>query len=301
MYRRIASNFLVFSLRKWRFQKYAVQIARNFHRYNNSFTRRPQHLFLAMASVGFSFHRFGITDEELNSSLSENTSYSDTNEKWERIYKDANIQVFRRVVPELGGIYEYRCVGTYDDISANSFVQAQMDDKYRCQWDENIIILETIEEDEATDSQVVQWLAKYPYPLNPRLYIFVRRKIYDERNQRITVVSKALTSLKYPDDGKNIRVTNYASKLVVKARTSLEEPGLDYVLIYHDDPKTSIPSIAQTWIMKYGGPEFLKKIYSAAKVLEARWIAEKEVRNKESIAINEEQTSSEEDDQKSDS
>lgn len=43
--------------------------------------------------------------------------------------------------------------------------------------------------------------------------------------------------------------------------------GLDYTLMYYDNPKSSIPSLAYNWIVHRGGPYFMDKIYQAAKEL----------------------------------
>jgi hypothetical protein len=231
--------------------------------------KRPQNFLLALSTAGFSFHNSGISDEELNSSVvSDPTTLSEANGQWEHIYTDKNIQVFRRVLNDKGGIFEYRCTGSYYDISPRKFADAQFDDKFRSQWDENVIVLETVEEDNETDSQVVKWLARYPYPLNPRLYIYVRRRTCDKAKQRITIISKGLSPKEYPDSSSHIRVTKYYSKLIVNAHSTLDKPGLDYTLVYYDDPKTSIPTLAYRWITKFGGPDFMRKIYKAAKELE---------------------------------
>lgn len=62
------------------------------------------------------------------------------------------------------------------DISARDFVDAQIDLEYRQKWDSNVLKLELLYSDEETDSQVVRWIAKFPYPMYPREYIFVRRR-----------------------------------------------------------------------------------------------------------------------------
>lgn len=36
------------------------------------------------------------------------------------------------------------------------------------------------------------------------------------------------------------------------------------MLIYYDDPKSSIPTMAYNWIVNRGGPYFMKKIHVAA-------------------------------------
>jgi hypothetical protein len=50
--------------------------------------------------------------------------------KWEKVVHDDNVCVYKRWIDSLG-VYEYRCAGTYTDISANNFFQAQMNIDYR--------------------------------------------------------------------------------------------------------------------------------------------------------------------------
>lgn len=70
---------------------------------------------------------------------------------------------------------------------------------------------------------MVRWLAKFPYPLYPRLYIFVRRIIYEQESKKIVVVCKALDSKNYADKENHVRVTKYQSKLIVQAHKDIFE------------------------------------------------------------------------------
>lgn len=49
----------------------------------------------------------------------------DQKEKWEWVYEDENITVYRRLLYE-SGIYEFKCVGTYNDITPMNFVDTQV-------------------------------------------------------------------------------------------------------------------------------------------------------------------------------
>jgi hypothetical protein len=57
---------------------------------------------------------------------------------WEKVVHDDTVCVYRRWISSLG-VYEYRCAGTYTDISAKNFIRAQMDIEYRKEWDQNVI------------------------------------------------------------------------------------------------------------------------------------------------------------------
>jgi len=221
----------------------------------------------ALSSAGFSFQNFEVSEDEIISqTTSEQQFKALSNEEWEFVYKGTNINVFRRLLKELC-IYEYRCFGSYNDISPNEFVDAQCDIDYRISWDENVSCLEILEENDETNSQVIKWVSKYPYPMYPRLYLYIRRKIINKEQGRIVVVSNALDPKSYPTDSNCVRVTNYKSKLIVSAHNDFDEDGLDYVLVYRDDPKSSIPSFAYNYIVQRSGPQFMEKVYVAAKKL----------------------------------
>lgn len=62
---------------------------------------------------------------------------------WEKVVHDDTVSVYRRWISSLG-VYEYRCAGTYVDISAKNFVRAQMDLGYRKEWDSNVLDITVI-------------------------------------------------------------------------------------------------------------------------------------------------------------
>jgi fructosamine-3-kinase len=89
-------------------------------------------LFASLA--GFSFKALGISDEELAefhiSNGHDPFNSPEKTEDWENIYADQRITVYRRKMNGKG-IYEYRCIGSYPDISADDFIQAQVYLYYR--------------------------------------------------------------------------------------------------------------------------------------------------------------------------
>lgn len=64
----------------------------------------------------------------------------------------------------------------FSDITASDFVDAQMDLGFRKKWDTNVEKLELVRKDDDTDSELIHWVAKFPYPMYPREYVFVRRR-----------------------------------------------------------------------------------------------------------------------------
>jgi len=51
-------------------------------------------------------------------------------EKWEFLYENNHIKAYRRRIDD-GRLYEYRCVGSYADISPVSFIEAQVAVTYK--------------------------------------------------------------------------------------------------------------------------------------------------------------------------
>jgi hypothetical protein len=70
--------------------------------------------------------------------------------------------------------------------------------------------------------------SRYPYPLNPRLYIYAQRKAVDSTGKSMVVVSRALDESNYPDGSDkarnaSVRVTDYSSRLLVRAHSDMNK------------------------------------------------------------------------------
>lgn len=87
-------------------------------------------------------------------------------------------------------MYEYKCVGTYFDISPRTFLDAQNDLKYRKEWDENIKTIEVIKEE--NENELIRWVSKFPYPMYPREYVYVRRTWVSDDEKYAVVDSEAV-------------------------------------------------------------------------------------------------------------
>lgn len=255
------------------------ELKRFLHTFYNRFVRRTWSLnaryIILFSSAGFTFQNSGVYDEELLTTQGASTIESVPHkilaaEEWEHVYESDHIKVLRRKRKD-SDLYEFRCFGSYNDISPNDFIDAQFDVNYRLSWDENISSLKVLEEEKGMDSQLLKWVAHFPYPMYPRLYIFVTRKIVDEDERRIIMVSSALDQKTYPDsDDKNyVRVANYKSKLIVWAHKGFDDDGLNYLLTYYDDPKSSMPTFAYNIIVNHLGPSFMDRVHTASKVLKA--------------------------------
>ena len=52
--------------------------------------------------------------------------------------------------------------GKYSDISARDFMAVNIDTTYRKMWDAGAVILEILESDKATNSDVIYWEQAWP-------------------------------------------------------------------------------------------------------------------------------------------
>ncbi|KAL3995157.1 START domain family protein [Acanthocheilonema viteae] len=238
-------------------------------RWRQWFHWRPQFLMVVTAA-GFSFQQNGISDEMI---LAEARTNIDIDyEDWEVVRNEGNSKVLRRLRADTG-LYEFRCSGSYDDITASDFVDAQMDLVFRKKWDTNVEKLELVRKDDDTDSELIHWVSKFPYPLYPREYVFVRRRYIDEKDRCIVIANCAIAdsaNIIPRCEKKYVRVETYRSIMIVRAHKTFECKGFDYILSYYDNPESNIPKYAYNWLVNYGGPYYLHQVHDAAKKLEQK-------------------------------
>ncbi|MFH4980617.1 hypothetical protein AB6A40_007326 [Gnathostoma spinigerum] len=234
---------------------------------------RPQ--LLVALTAGFSFQESGIQDH------AEQPEYDENGEQtfgWETIYDECNMKVLRKPLRETG-LYEYRCSGVYRDITPRDFIDAQLDIDYRKKWDCNIVDLELLYSDDETNSEVIRWISKFPYPMYPREYVYLRRRYIDYERRCVTIASSSVPSDVVPVSGNYVRVEEYRSSMIVKAHGKFDEKGLDFILVYYDNPESNIPRYAYNWILTQSGPYFLKQVHAAALELERQRNAKQEETN----------------------
>ncbi|CAI4226879.1 unnamed protein product [Auanema sp. JU1783] len=230
---------------------------------NRSFAYDRRLLLAFTSAAGFSFKDHGISDERINTAEERRKEFDLRNEKeegWEPLVIEENFRAFRRHVPGPYEMYEYKCAGTYFDISPQTFLDAQNDLDYRKEWDSNIISLDLLKDQD--EHELIKWVAKYPYPLYPREYVYVRRTWVSDDEKVVVVESEVV----YPSasDSKNVRVGTYTSRMAIRAHKDWENHGTDYILIYFDNPEANIPKYIYNWIIDRGGPYFLKQVHAAA-------------------------------------
>ncbi|VDK33606.1 unnamed protein product, partial [Taenia asiatica] len=160
------------------------------------------------------------------------------------------------------GLYEYRVCGSFTDISARCFLEVQLNLAYRRHWDKSVVVLESKKSANASGSEVIRWVARFPFPLARREYIYARRWwlttagvgaqsfaliISRVGNAQPTDSTGSIATVPQNNGGGNgeetqsgsglVSVRSYKSNMLIRSHGSIDEPGLDYFLIYFDDPQ----------------------------------------------------------------
>ncbi|ESO12824.1 hypothetical protein HELRODRAFT_105555 [Helobdella robusta] len=229
-------------------------------------------LSLLMGAVLFSWNNDQISDSELHQVTHEfdliRQLKDNAKKEWEPVVSKSEVRIWRTPMPN-SDLYQYKVNGSYKDVSARAFYNTQVDLEFRKQWDRHVISLKIIDKDDDSGSEIVHWITHFPYPLSSREYVYVRRHEVDDKNKLMVIVSRSISGHPcVPDNTNHVRVTEYTSKMVIRPHTSFDENGFDYVLTYFDDPKSSIPKVAQCWMANSGIPDFVDKLHDAALLLQ---------------------------------
>ncbi|TNM91900.1 stAR-related lipid transfer protein 7, mitochondrial [Takifugu flavidus] len=233
-------------------------------------------LFAAMAAI-FVWDKERIPDEEIhrcglelkalgavkNLDASSGKITGQLEPGWEVVMEKRDFKVWRRPIPD-SHLYEYRVLGSYDDVTPRQFFNVQLDTEYRKKWDALVIKLEVVDRDPNTGSEIVHWATHFPYPMYSRDYVYVRRYDVDVDNNLMILVSRAVQHPRVPETQEFVRVHSYQSKMVIRPHKSFDENGFDYLLTYSDNPQTVFPRYCVSWMVSSGMPDFLEKLHNAA-------------------------------------
>lgn len=91
-------------------------------------------------------------------------------EEWTPFIEKQDLVVWRRLHPS--GQYEYKVFGSYNDVSAEDFLNVQVDTDYRKKWDNTAVMLDIAEKDPQKDSNgdILYWEMQWPvsivFPIN---------------------------------------------------------------------------------------------------------------------------------------
>ncbi|OQR78811.1 stAR-related lipid transfer protein 7 [Tropilaelaps mercedesae] len=259
--------------------------------------RRRMPIYL-LGAAGFSFKDEGISDDDVKSCMDEFEILKDRapaavycpqaakcngkggdmrqlnvekfraylrREGFEPVVESERLHIWRKSEPGKPN-YTYKVYGTFTDIPARAFFAVQCDTEYRKKWDKLVVQLEIIDSDRHND--VVYWHMHYPFPLNSRDYVFVRRSVVDLDRACMVVVSHATSHPKCPPRKGIVRVDQYMSNMVISPHDSFDENGFDYLLTYYDDPRSSFPKPVYSWMAASGVHDYVDKLHAATKQLD---------------------------------
>ncbi|XP_063971951.1 stAR-related lipid transfer protein 7, mitochondrial-like [Diachasmimorpha longicaudata] len=191
--------------------------------------------------------------------------------EWKPFIERKDMLIWRREEPDTGGLYAYKILGTFSDVSADEFLRVQVDVHYRKEWDTTAKRLEIIDTDpegvtdENQRSDVIYWEMIWPRLFSNRDYVYQRRWVLDKEKGIVVIVSRGIQHPAAPDRPDTYRVNSYWSYMVIKPCKDFNEPGIEFGLTYFEDPGVNIPYTVSSWVAMSGLPDFLNKMRQAAK------------------------------------
>lgn len=140
-------------------------------------------------------------------------------EEWKMIYDKPDLIIWRRQIkltdenasstgndaPANYDLYEYKVLGRFFDVTPIEFFQTQIDLDYRKEWDYLVLFLNLLDTNGETSTELIHWVMRFPYPLYPREYIFVRRFCMNPRDNMLMLVSRAIPECSVDNDVKQKR------------------------------------------------------------------------------------------------
>ncbi|XP_003692055.1 stAR-related lipid transfer protein 7, mitochondrial-like isoform X2 [Apis florea] len=192
-------------------------------------------------------------------------------EGWRPYIERQDMLIWRREEPNFGGLFSYKVYGTFSDVTAEDFLQTQIDLEYRKKWDATARELQVVDTDpslqKSDDSgiDIIYWETIWPRLFMNRDYVYQRRWVIDKEKQLIIIISKVTEHPNVPNKPGIYRVTTYWSYMVIRPYTELHQPGIEFGLTYFDDPGVNIPSTITSWVTMTGLPDFLLRMRHASK------------------------------------
>ena len=216
-------------------------------------------------------HIEGITRSA--STVDKSEDDNTTEKKWELFCEADQVQVWRRKVEDRPShLCEYLIHGSFTDIQPVAFHQAQTNLEYRREWDTYTKDLEVIKSDERSDK--ISWIVHFPFPLAPREYILYRQFKIDTEKNMIVALNKTIgeEELEISGKKKTVRVSEYYSLMVIVPHSTMDNAGLDFVLLYYDDPQIAprLSKCAQAAGGSSGMASWLSRLRKAALALQEK-------------------------------
>ncbi|XP_043501606.1 stAR-related lipid transfer protein 7, mitochondrial-like [Polistes fuscatus] len=189
---------------------------------------------------------------------------------WQPYIERQDMLVWRRQEPDTG-LFAYKVYGSFPDVTAEDFLQVQIDIDYRKQWDITAQELQIIDTDpQSTTSNnhsadVIYWEMIWPKLFANRDYVYQRRWVIDKDKRIVVIVSKGTDHPNAPVKPGTHRVRTYWSYMVIRPYTDFQQPGIEFSLTYFDDPGMRVPSTITAWVAVAGLSDFLTRMRQASK------------------------------------
>lgn len=191
-------------------------------------------------------------------------------EGWQPYIERQDMLVWRRQESDTG-LFAYKVYGSFPDVTAEDFLQVQIDIDYRKQWDMTAQELQIIDTDpeSITSSNhrgdVIYWEMIWPKLFANRDYVYQRRWIIDKEKGVVVIVSKGTDHPNAPVKSGTHRVRTYWSYMVIRPYKDFHQPGIEFGLTYFDDPGVRVPSAITAWVAVAGLSDFLNRMRQASK------------------------------------
>ncbi|XP_077259626.1 stAR-related lipid transfer protein 7, mitochondrial isoform X1 [Temnothorax americanus] len=218
---------------------------------------------------------------------------------WQPFIERQDMLIWRKIEPGSGGLFAYKVYGSFSDVTAEDFLQVQIDVDYRKQWDPTAQELQIIETDPKCESSVnhstdvIHWEMIWPKLFSNRDYVYQRRWVMDREKGLVVIVSRVTEHPDMPERRGICRVRTYWSHMVIKPYTEFHEPGIEFGLTYFDDPGVAVPSAVTAWVALRGLPDFLVRMRQASKDYQKYKLMKKNAPDSNRLTLSEEGISKE--------
>lgn len=87
---------------------------------------------------------------------------------WQPFIERQDMLIWRKEEPDSGGLFAYKVYGSFSDVTADDFLQVQIDVDYRKQWDPTAQELKIIETDPKSElsinhsTDIIHWEMIWP-------------------------------------------------------------------------------------------------------------------------------------------
>ncbi|XP_020613106.1 phosphatidylcholine transfer protein-like [Orbicella faveolata] len=172
----------------------------------------------------------------------------------ESVKESVECKIYRKHV-ETSGLYEYKIMGSLEDVGPDVCKQVYMDLEYRKKWDEYVKELYECD-DEGVQS--IYWNVNYPWPMSNRDYIYKRALRELEVNGIPTVVVLAESNTAC-----HLLFLKRLKTIMFLSTLSLHSFFISAFMHCFDNPGGLIPTWLINWATKTGVPSFMNSMRSA--------------------------------------